>query len=208
MNLEALRSAYARMLDERGAPGGDGCVDPEALLAVVDGSATESERLRTLGHVGACPRCRAELDLLMTAADAAGSPAPSAPRFLTPLRAAAAILLVAGAGVLWQATRPPAPDTLRLGEGDAVRLLAPNAGAAVAPPVTLTWAAVPSVRRYEVEVLDAAGVVAFSVATADTSAAVPVGILAPGATYRWWVRATGLDGVRPSPLQPLRVTSP
>lgn len=208
MNIETLRSAYMRMLDERGAPEDDGCVEPDALLAVVEATATESDRLSTLGHVGACPRCRAELDLLMTAAQAGRATARTGWHVLTPLRAAAVALLLIGGATLWQATRNPATDTMRADPVDAVRLLAPGPEAAVGTPLTLTWAAVPAARRYEVEILDPAGTAVFAAGTADTTLVIPPGTLEPGARYRWWVRVVALDAIRPSPLRPLRLTPP
>lgn len=208
MNIETLRSAYMRMLDERGAPEDDGCVEPDALLAVVEGTATEAERLSTLGHVGACRRCRAELDLLTSAADAGRAAARTAWLGITPLRAAAAVLLLIGGATLWQVTRAPAPDTLRADPGTVVRLLAPGPEAAAGSPLILTWSAVPAARRYEVEILDAAGAAVFSRGTADTTVLVPPGTLEPDASYRWWVRVAALDGIRPSPLRPLRIRRP
>jgi hypothetical protein len=67
---------------------------------------------------------------------------------------------------------------------------------------------VPRASRYTLEVLGGDGAVVMSGATADTTFDVAdARRLAPGATYRWWVSATGDDGGAPrrSAFRTLRV---
>ncbi len=101
-----------------------------------------------------------------------------------------------------------APDGATDG-GAGVTLVAPAAGDVPAgAPLRFVWHAVPGASRYDVEVLGADGAVAVAGATADTVfAPTDAGRLAPGATYRWWVSAAGVDGgaARRSSLRTLRV---
>lgn len=207
MKHEELRTAYANLLAERDRPG-DECVSPDALLAVVEGSASESERLATLRHVGACRTCRAELDLLRTARDAATrtrEPAAGRPRWA----AAAAILLLAGGIAVWQATRETGPAPLRDASSASVQLVAPADEAVASLPVQLVWSAVPGAIRYEVEILGPDGGVALAVETTDTVVVVSqAGALVPGVAYRWWVEAELLTGSRASLARRLRIATP
>jgi hypothetical protein len=205
MNDEELRRAYQRRVAGR-PPDRSACPPPDALAAVVDGSASEAERLATLRHVGGCADCRADLDLLRTAVDAA---AGDAARWWTsaPALAMAAVLVLAVGGVaLWQRSAPPSGDILRNSAAAAVITVAPGDGAAGVGPVRLVWHAVSDAQRYEVEVLDSAGAPVFQRATADT--AVEVSGLPAGAEYRWWVQARQRDGGQPrSVLRRFRITT-
>ena len=208
MNDEALRSAYAELLDARGNARA-GCVAPEALLAVVEGTAPEAERLRTLRHVGSCRCCRADLDVLRTVADVAERVARPASR-RAPLLAAAGIVLVLGGVALWEAARAPDPGVMRQAPAGAVRLLAPAEDVPAAQPVMLVWAPVPDAHRYEVEVVRQDGGVVFATTTRDTVLVIPESAaLAPGGDYRWWVRAVLADGSQPRSLaRRLRIARP
>lgn len=204
MNDEMLQTAYGRLLAERGADRAE-CSTPEALRAVVEGTADEAERLRILRHVGRCRHCRTELDLLRAAGDAARLAARPAWRVAPVWAAAAAALVVlVGGAVAWQAVRgrsPDAPGVLRDDGAAAVRLLAPDDEGEARLPVTLVWGAVPNARRYEVEVLRPDGAPVFTATTADTAVVVPAAAgLASGVAYRWWVAAALPDGSQPRSL--------
>lgn len=190
-----MRAAYAQLLTDR-AGGRADCVAPEELLALVDGTAPEAERLRVLRHVGICRRCRDELDVLRLAADVASRVAARQVPWRA-LAAAAAVVIVAG-GVLWQRAQRSDDDTLRtVTPPAAVRLLAPGEEAPATLPLTLVWSRVPGARRYQVEILTPEGTVAFAVAGADTTVVVPpTGGLTAGVDYRWWVRATLENGAQ------------
>lgn len=209
MKDETLQAAYAELLDARGDVRA-GCVAPAALLAVADGTAPEAERLRTLRHVGSCRHCRADLDLLRTASDAAAYAVRPVQRRTPLLAAAAGIVLLLGGVALWEANRGPVPETLRQAPTGAVRLLAPPEDSPAAPPVTLAWAPVPDARRYEVEIVRQDGGVVFATTTRDTVLVIPESTaLAPGGDYRWWVRAVLADGTQPRSLvRRLRIASP
>jgi hypothetical protein len=206
VNDEKLRSAYETHLLNRAERRAD-CVSPDALLAIVENTAPESERLQTLRHVGSCRSCRAELDLLHSAG-AAAEEAVAPPLWRRPrLLAAAVAVLFVGAVALWQTVRGT-PDLPRAGVVDAPRLLAPAEDMKATNPVTLVWSALPSARRYEVEILRATGEVVFERATSDTVLAVPDHTLSAGEDYRWWVVAVLREGTRASPTRRLRLITP
>ena len=204
MNDEQLRTAYGRAIDGRNASRA-GCVSPDALESVADGRATEGERLRTLGHVGECRHCRADLELLRTAGETARRMTATT-RFSAPAWVAAAVVLLVAGVALWLPLTPTG-ETMREGLTSDVRLIAPADGGLVPAPVTLAWSSIPATRRYDVEILDSAGVAVFATATGDTSITVSNTRLLPGAPYRWWVRATLANGSqRRSITRRLRIT--
>lgn len=195
MSDDTLRTTYEWKLAENDPRRAD-CPAPEALLAVVDGTAREPERVRTLRHVGGCRSCQRELDLLRATHDTAEMAVHTRPRRFPLFAAAAAALIVVAGGVAVRETVMQPGDTVRdAAPFETLRLIGPGESAAAALPLTLSWSAVPDARRYEVEILSADGSAAFSGATQDTSLVVPVTTaLAPGAEYRWWVSATLQDG--------------
>jgi len=65
-----LQQLYARIATRRAPAGRAACVAPELLLAVVEGGADETDRIQALRHVAACGSCRADVELLRSAADA------------------------------------------------------------------------------------------------------------------------------------------
>jgi hypothetical protein len=96
------------------------------------------------------------------------------------------------------------------GAGD-VALVAPIGRVAAATTERLVWRAVPGapVVQFEVEVLDAAGALLYSTATADTAVSLPAGTLRVGQDYRWRVTATRADGTRlRSAAEAFRVDGP
>jgi hypothetical protein len=111
-----------------------------------------------------------------------------------------------GVGVGLKLTSRGGPDVER-GAADAVTLLAPAAEIEAGAPVTFTWQPVSGAHHYELEVLDEQGKVVFALATEQTSATLDdARRLAPGATYRWWVRATtGAGDQRASRVRSLRL---
>ena len=206
MNDEMLRAAYGRVVARRGSSRAD-CVSPDALGAVVDGTASESERVRTLDHVGRCRHCRSELELLRTAGDTARQVAAPV-GFRVPVWAAAAVVILAAGVALWQPMFAPSAPTLRDGISESpLRLIAPADDGVATAPVTLAWSSVPGARRYEVEILNPSGAAVFSRATTDTTITATASGLVPGIQYLWWVRATLPDGSQPRSLtRRLRIT--
>ena len=208
MNDEGLRSAYAQFLSTRRVQRAE-CVSPDALLAVVDGSASEAERIATLRHVGLCRACQSDLGLLTSAGEAAGSvTAVPGWRRWPALAAAAIVLVVAGSFAIREATLGTPADVLRDAAPTPVRLLAPAESVAATTPVNLVWSALPDTRRYEIEILRPTGEVVYATTAVDTVLVVPASVLTPGADYRWWVVAVLPEGKRTSALRRLRVTAP
>lgn len=240
MNDEELRDAYAaRLARDPVDPARTGCVSPEDMLAVVEGRASEEQREDVVDHAMSCRLCRREFESLRAlaragerlAADDAGtqpaaaahnergtSPAPARPRRQLPwppLAAAATVVVLLGANLVWQRVSRPAPadpEPMRSAPGvvvaSAVAAVAP-VGAVPQPPVALTWRAVAGAERYRAELLDSAGTALHAADTRDTVLLLPARLrLTPGAEYQWWVRAELRDGERRSEMQTFRVERP
>jgi hypothetical protein len=210
MTDEQLREAYAQAVERRGGTERDRCPTPEALLALARRQGPEGDRLATLDHAMACPACRDEFELLRSIERAGGEGAHEAVeqirwrRYASVAIAASALLAVSlGPGrQLWERDDDPTR-----GGADEVTAVAPAADAVVSgAPVTFTWRAVSGTRGYTLEVLTAAGAVAVSRETADTTLVLTAPpALAPG-EYHWWVRAQAEDGSeRRSAARRLRV---
>ena len=96
MNDAVLRGAYSRLLRSRATGDRRDCPSPEALVALVERSGSESTRLADAGHVAGCVDCRRDLDLLR----AVRATRPAIMRRATAFAAAAVILVVAGIPVV------------------------------------------------------------------------------------------------------------
>jgi hypothetical protein len=206
MSDARLRQLYALGSANRaGAAATVEHASPEDILALVQRSLPEAQRLETLDHVMACAECRREFDLLRAVEAAGGErttqvrPLPSAWRRTVPYALAASLALVVGTEA-WRRS-----DSARLGEeqvmrgdGSGVTVVSPGGEVAAGEPLTFAWRPVAGARRYDLEVLNADGNVVFSAETRDTvvTGARPETIL-PGAEYRWWVRAVLDDGAQP-----------
>jgi hypothetical protein len=210
---EGLRAAYQQALDARRVPGREGCVAPEAMLAVLRREGSEEQRLEVLDHVMACGACSSEFELLrsleLAAVAPTGRPVPAAPRMVRriaiPLALVAAVLLVITVKPLLKSTE--GPDVKR-GTSRGVTLVAPPEEIAAGTPPTFIWKPVVGAQSYEIELLDEKGAVVWSTRTSDTSATLSdPAVLVPGKTYRWWVRATTAQPgtQRASPLRSLRI---
>lgn len=129
----------------------------------------------------------------------AAAPRPPAPprtwswtRVGVPLAAAAALALAVGLPTL---LRDDAGAPVMRGEAAPIVLVEPGAEAAAGGTRTFTWRAVPGATRYVFELLDADGAVLHERVGPDTTLVLPAGVaLAPGAEYRWLVRATDALG--------------
>ena len=205
-----LRELYQRALAARGGRERERCVAPEAILAVTRRQGPEEQRLEALDHVMGCSACRCEFDLLRSLEQAGAETERPAriprPRWgwLSPVAAAAGLVLVVAVGLFF--TSRGGPDVER-GNGAAVTLLAPAPEIDAGTPVTFAWQPVSGALRYEIEVLDEHGTVVFAQATEQTSATLDdARRLAPGSSYRWWVRATtGAGEPLASPVRSLRI---
>ena len=153
------------------------------------------------------PVRRIALEPRSSAGPATVPASPRAPRrrYAT-LALAASLILAVGVGVVWRSGVPANGDVTR-GES-AVTLIAPptevRRGGGV---IGFVWRPVTGAVRYELEVVDSAGAVAFSATTADTTATLAdTRRLTPGTAYRWWVRAVDAAGAqRASDMRRLRV---
>jgi hypothetical protein len=209
---EALGAAYRQMLDARRVSGRERCVAPEAMLAILRREGSEEARLEVLDHVMGCGACSSEFELLRSVEQAgagtADRAAPAAPRIsrrlAIPFALAASVLLVITVGQRLMA--PEGPDVER-GTSGGVTLLQPPEEIAAGTSPTFVWQPVPGAQGYEIEVLDENGGVVWSARRSDTSATLSAsGLLAPGKTYRWWVRATIASGAqRASTVRTLRI---
>ncbi len=209
---EALREAYQRALDARRVSGREPCVAPEAMLALLRREGDEEQRLETLDHVMGCGACRSEFELLRSIEQAGAG---------TTERAGPAI------GRILRGLRSPSPWPphsswwSRSGRGSGRRKAAmsnaePSTGShCVGPPPeiaagtspTFAWKPVPGAQGYELEVLDEKGALVWGAKTSETSVTMsdPV-LMAPGKSYRWWVRTTTASGdQRASAVRSLRI---
>jgi hypothetical protein len=189
-----LQQLYQEVLRRRVPADRAACVTPERLLDLVERRGPEEERLRTLDHAMGCARCRDEFELLRSVTVAAETrPAWRSARVLA---LAASVALLVGVGLAYRAlTRGGTePDVFR-GPGDEIGLVAPIGAVPAEARLTFVWHAQRDAMQYRLEVLDAEGAAVFSTTTRDTSVTAPESLrLAPGARYRWWVRATLRDG--------------
>ncbi|HXV85246.1 MAG TPA: hypothetical protein VD793_01035 [Gemmatimonadales bacterium] len=198
MNDQEIRQAYVRRL--AAAPRGTGCPSPEALLALVERTGTEEERLATLDHAMACAACRRDVDLLRSVTTVgAGLSRTGVRAWLgTPALqlAAAAVLVLAVGGVATLLLRPEAGDTVWRGSAESA-LVSPEGPVPVSQGARLVWRRAQRAVRYEVEVLTAAGDSLFATATPDTVLTLPPeASLLPGSDYVWSVRAVLENGTR------------
>lgn len=133
-------------------------------------------------------------------------PAPAPRRRYATLALAASLLLAVGVGVVWRSGVPASGDVTR-GESAVTLLAPPTEVRSGAGAIGFVWRPVTGAVRYELEVVDSAGAVAFSAATADTTATLAdTRRLTPGTAYRWWVRALDAAGAqRTSDMRRLRV---
>lgn len=194
MSESELKSLYAQLLAERLDEPRDRCVSPDELRTVVEGSASSDERLRALEHVAACPPCQRELALLGTVAEAAGGRRSGIPRNWVLLAASVAAVAL-GVRVFQEGGVTGEGEDVLRGEAQAVHLVSPVDGARGGR--VLIWKAAPGATRYEVELLDEAGMPVHGGVTRDTTFSVPETVDLPGgATFQWRVTGLRVDGSR------------
>jgi hypothetical protein len=209
----SLRSAYDALLRARTAAGESagtaGAIPLESILALVQGSGEESQRLATLDAVMSDEASRREFELLRALA----ANTQSARRAGRPWRLPAVIATLAAAAVLVaiiptvrRAHRVEAPEPLRDGARNAV-LLAPPTEASVEQSRTFRWRAIPDARIYSIEILTAAGTPVFTTRVADTTLTLPPEVhVTPGVEHWWWIVTEFADGTQlRSPLRRLFV---
>lgn len=199
-----LRDAYEELLVAR-TPGDRGaCPPPEALLAIIERTGNETDRLGTLDHVMTCVRCRRDLDLLRTAAVAAGETlsepvatlsfarSGTSRRFpLRPLAIAAGLVVAVGIGLL--SRKPGERPPLLRGSEHTVVLVPPEHRSDGS--TLLRWRPLPGALRYRVEVFAPTGRTVVSDTVADSTFLLSATASAdPGEQLRWMVTALHGDG--------------
>jgi hypothetical protein len=168
---------------------------PASIAAVVERRGPEADRLEALGHIAECAQCRREFDLLRSANQAGRELVVRSWRTRGIGLAAAAVLVVGASlsiGRISERSGGPAPadrsaGTTAGGAKRSIELVEPLNGASMPSAPQVIWRAVGGGAIYRVEVTDDAGAVVASRETRDTVLTLPS--LAPGRTYRWWVRA-------------------
>ena len=212
MTDQELRDNYARAIDARGESSRAACVEPDAIVALVQREGPEAARLATLDHVMSCEGCRREFDLL-GAIERVG--AHNSRRGVERIRwrryatvaVAASLLLAIGLGPgrrLW--VQRASDDAIRGTSSSEVVLIAPDDGTTVTGAAVFAWRAFPGAAPYTLEMVDAGGNVRFSQQLPDTSVTVDRLRVAAG-EYQWLVRVTGDDGVeRRSVPRSIRIT--
>lgn len=204
MTGEDLVRLYRRGTAAREARGRDGCVSPEALLAVVEKRGAEDERLRAINHAMACAECAEELELLR--ATRVVRDRARVPNIAFAL--AASVLLAAGLGFYTlgrqQAERPN--DDVTRGMAGEVQLISPTATAAAID--TLLWHAVTGATSYVLELRSDDGQVLTRGTTTDTAFALPDRVRTTrGSVVYWTVSARLTDGTEVrSAAQRVRLT--
>lgn len=167
------------------------CPDPEVLLAAVERTAPEAERMRTINHAMTCADCGEELELLR--ASRIVRERSRVPR--TTFAIAASLIAAVGFGYYaMKRGQLPADARALMRGGNDIELASP-AKDAVAPLQTLVWHPVPGARDYVVEVRRDDGSVVLRSVSSDTVFTVSDSIAAAttGTVY-WGVAATLSDG--------------
>ena len=210
-NDERLRLAYRASLEARGGSARDARVRgshpaPEALVALVERTGSEAQRLEVLDHVRACDTCRSELDLVRASLVAAGTPR-KATWFRSPsiglVALAATLLVVAGVRLFVASPDPEAGPRLRGGSGVVahdVRWI-PNVGAG------LVWSPTQGAESYRVEVVDESGAAVVDSTMRDTTLMVADSLVRNRRGITWSVTATLGDGSTITSL-PTRLVPP
>jgi hypothetical protein len=173
------------------------CPDELVLAAFLDGGLPEDRRTAINAHVADCPRCLARLGTVVGSRTTDPGAVPAAwiatairgrTRWQVPnaFAAAAVLLLVAGAGLLWPIASPrnaaedddlarPAPMVREARDRDPIlRILLPPEGTMVGDrPLTVRWTPVARAEFYEVRLLSDAGAGLWSTQTTESALVVP-----------------------------------
>jgi hypothetical protein len=195
MDEKTLKERYQRLLRDPGS--GPRVVPLEQLEALAEGRLPDQERIAVLEAIYADPATRAEFEFLRELARERPRSADRRRLWL----AAAAIVLVAGAGLIWRAG-VPGLDPVR-GSGGEVVLVAPAPGVSVLSGDTLAWRPTAGAISYVVEVVTEEGELAFRSETRDTI--VPLAATRFRGPAQWYVTAS-LGGAATVRSAPRRIT--
>jgi hypothetical protein len=197
VNDHQLRDAYDRVLRERDRENPTTGIPAERVSALVEGTGSEAERLRTLDVLMSSAEGRRELDLAWAAVRAARTSVRSSPvvRRGQWLMAAASVVLVAGTSI-WLATRVRLDEAqVYRGADSPVQLVLPRDEPVTPQDLRFVWRPVDKARDYTLVVVDTAGNEVYAAVTEDSALVLPDSVaLAPGRSYLWWVQAALTDG--------------
>jgi anti-sigma factor RsiW len=164
-------------------------LEPEEVVAYVDGAATGDERRWIESHLATCADCRQEVREIVGIVRALPGKTSVRRRIWLPAAAAAAIVLI----LAWPRHRPGV--VMRTGEhrqGVVTTTVAPRPLAPVGSVIrgdTLVWSSVPGADAYAIRLFDASNML-WEGQTTDTVATLPASVgLRAGATYYWKVEA-------------------
>ena len=190
MNEQDLVRLYG-LGANRSSPSRADCESPEALLAAVERTGSEDERLKTINHAMTCTDCSEELELLRASRVVRDRPRTS--RNAYALAASALVAIGLGYYAMQRMGLQANANDLTRGVAD-VRLVTPVADAAETMR-SLTWRAVPGAASYAVEVRRDDGTLVLRSTSADTVFVVPDSIATQttGTVY-WGVTAAFSDG--------------
>lgn len=205
MNDDQIAATYRNVVAARRPDGRAGCVEPDALLALVERTGAEAARLETLDHVMSCGACLKEFELLRAVRQGVAPDAQRVPTTWWRPIAAAALLTLAVGGLLW--TRGHRGDAAELERGASLPLVAVSPSGDTPPPagaLRFVWRSVSGATTYELRVASVDGTPFYSAQTIDTIAALPDSITAlSGREYQWTVTARIIDSttVRSTPTK-------
>jgi hypothetical protein len=195
-NDEALRALYAR---HARASDVNACPPAETIVALIERTGTEEQRLETLDHVMDCALCKPEFELLRASTTLARQDTRRRVlRTQLPLALAATLVLALGATALWRAINPP-PPALRGAAARALTLVAPSADARLErqDELRFVWRTAPQATSYRFELLDGAGAVLRAENTRDTALVLSAALRASLVrAAQWRVEALRVDGSR------------
>ncbi len=164
MDDGTLRDRYRQLMDRDRTGTRNTSVPLETIQALAEDRLTGAERIEALDRILADPSARSEYEFLREIAAARPRPAWSSRFGLI----AAAVLVLAGGGLVWRAVSNRPPEPLR---GSArVVLLLPRARGTILPGDKFVWGQVAGAQGYVVEVLTGDGSVSFRTETRDTTA--------------------------------------
>ncbi|MGH7469300.1 MAG: hypothetical protein ACRENP_15215 [Longimicrobiales bacterium] len=193
-NDDRLRRLYARLQARRSSSDAAPATAVEEIQVLAEGTYAGADRAQKLEAVLSDPRTAAEFQFFLDLAQQQ----PHSRTWMKPwLAAAASVIMLVTATLVWRATQPVTNDPLRSAAADF--LAAPAAGATVSATTPFVWKRIPTAESYQYELIDEQGNLVHEAVTRDTSLTLPA--TAPVGTdvaFRWWVTArlqAGTDSV-------------
>jgi hypothetical protein len=195
---EGLRRMYEAAVGARGGARANAAIPLEKIVALVEGTGSEEERLATLDAVMSDKESAKEFELLRSLAANRPPARPTwmrRPYVLTSLALAATVVIVA-IPTIRSTFAPKSAEPVR----DVIQgatLLSPPIEATPLTSRKFEWRSVRGARTYVVEILTAAGTQVFATRTADTTMTLPSSVrIEPLTEYRWWVLSELSDGTQ------------